>query len=442
VNDAIIAEAQRVLPTTGYDRSQLYLTPSNIDNSPAAPVNIIANATGGPSLGTGSVVSIASPKYKNASIGVSVSKNAGANLKAGIRVILETGITSVTSTDTGSGRKYGDKVLTATVTNLKTGPYGTSDNTYATADQYTNFNVTALYSAAKQNTIKLLKWNTDLSVGLKIKGTVYSNNGTPSEVFPANTTITGLNKTLKTVTVSNQILNDISEGTVLDVAYDFFGIFNSVTTELVASGQRTIIVRTWKPDELSVGDVIIGKVADINGDMVDVFSAGTTITSINAGLGTFTVSTPTLAGLPAGSILKFAFGDGYITNETMGFRADTDPRFQFIKRASPRSFGYVNSIGSGDGQAPNGEPTGTGITFPGNPKTGDYFLRTDYLPQKLFRWSGQLWVEISQKVRTETGTGTATTARGSFQNNTARITTSDGSTIPSRQGLSSGLRPD
>jgi hypothetical protein len=127
----------------------------------------------------------------------------------------------------------------------------------------------------------------------------------------------------------------------------------------------------------------------------------------------------------------------------MDFRADEDPRFQFIRRASPRSFGYAVGYGSGDGEAPNGEPTGKGIVFPANPTTGDYFLRTDYVPQTLFRWDGSLWIKISEKVRTAVGFGEGSTnQKAGFLNNTGTVTLADGSTIPSRQSLSTGLRPD
>jgi len=89
--------------------------------------------------------------------------------------------------------------------------------------------------------------------------------------------------------------------------------------------------------------------------------------------------------------------------QTMNYRADCDPAFQFIMRASPRSFGYTSGYLDGTGEAPNGIPTGAGISFPQSPQVGDYFLRIDYLPQILYRWDGQLWVRISTKVRTDTG---------------------------------------
>jgi hypothetical protein len=132
-------------------------------------------------------------------------------------------------------------------------------------------------------------------------------------------------------------------------------------------------------------------------------------------------------------------------NADMDFRADCDPRFQFIARSTPRSFGYTVGYMTGDGTAPNGLPTGAGITFPQNPVIGAYFLRTDYAPQLLFRWSGTTWVRISSNVRTDTGfeSSNASLLSG-FINNTATTAATDGSTMPQRQGLSTllALTPD
>jgi hypothetical protein len=125
---------------------------------------------------------------------------------------------------------------------------------------------------------------------------------------------------------------------------------------------------------------------------------------------------------------------------TMDYRADCDPRFQFIARSSPRSFGYTTGYLSGTGEAPNGFPTGAGIAFPQNPKVGDYFLRIDYLPQLLYRWDGRLWVRISQNVRTQTGmTDGDLSQQSSFINNSNVTVLTDGTTTTQSQGLSTIL---
>lgn len=131
---------------------------------------------------------------------------------------------------------------------------------------------------------------------------------------------------------------------------------------------------------------------------------------------------------------------GTVTTQ-MDFRADCDPRFQFIARSSPRSFGYATGYLTGNGEAPNGYPTGVGISFPQNPDVGDYFLRIDYMPQLLYRWDGQLWVRISSNVRTETGfTAGNTSQLNSFINNNNTTTLTDGSTVPQSQPLSTILQ--
>jgi hypothetical protein len=136
---------------------------------------------------------------------------------------------------------------------------------------------------------------------------------------------------------------------------------------------------------------------------------------------------------------------GTISTE-MDWRADCDPAFQYIARSTPRSFGYETGYMSGDGQAPNGLPSGAGIAFPQNPQVGDYFLRIDYTPQILYRWNGQLWVRISTNVRTETGmTATDKSQMSTFINNEGVIySNNEEKLIPSAQPLSSilDLAPD
>ena len=133
---------------------------------------------------------------------------------------------------------------------------------------------------------------------------------------------------------------------------------------------------------------------------------------------------------------------GTIIPDIMDYRADSDPRFHFVARSSPRSFGYTAGYMAGDGSAPNGVTTGAGISFPSQPKLGDYFLRTDYLPQLLFRWDGGLWVKISENVRTGVGFGDANNQSrlSSFINNTNTTTLTDGTTMPERQSLSQILK--
>jgi hypothetical protein len=162
---------------------------------------------------------------------------------------------------------------------------------------------------------------------------------------------------------------------------------------------------------------------------------------VNSLTKTVVTSNPAACRIPAGQLFEIAYDFVGTVSPEMDFRADCDPRFQYIRRASPRSFGYINGYLTGDGTAPNGEPVGHGIAFPAAPQIGDYFLRIDYLPQKLFRFSGTAWKEISQKVRT--GKALAADSQNqlaSFVNDDVRTPTADGKSVPQRQSLSQALR--
>ena len=54
---------------------------------------------------------------------------------------------------------------------------------------------------------------------------------------------------------------------------------------------------------------------------------------------------------------------------------------------------------TGDGIPPNGAPFTAGIAFPVNPQSGQYCLRTDYLPNRLFRYTGARWAKMEDVVR-------------------------------------------
>jgi len=110
---------------------------------------------------------------------------------------------------------------------------------------------------------------------------------------------------------------------------------------------------------------------------------------------------------------------------------------------TPRGDGYTAGYLSGDGIAPNGLPVTPGIAFPINAQEGDYALRLDYFPNRLFRFSGRRWIKIEDAVRTNLTPGPDNkTLRSSFVNNTATTPTADRGPIPQRQGLSNILKPE
>ena len=303
INDAALQEAQRLVPKAGYDTSKLYIVPtygeyesnnslSGKYNQPAPPIDVVTSTANGSVSPLGQIVFMRNPKFKYASAGIKVSKETlasiwdmtadsdGSALEDKIDKFVQASLEMVEErpqlTGSGSGSVETSKFLSVQSLGVVTGPYGTADNTYATADQ-----------------------------------------------DPTQTGFTG----------------DITQ--------------------------------------------------------------------------------------------------------QMDYRADCDPRYQFIVRSSARTFGYTSGFLTGDGTAPNGYPTGAGIAFPQNPQVGDYFLRIDYSPQILYRWDGKLWVRISTNVRTETGfTVEDTSQLSGFINNQGEIyLNSTGEFVESAQPLSSMLEP-
>lgn len=302
INDANLQEAERLLPKSGYDTSNLYVVPtygeyesngllSNKYDQPANPIDVVTfnGNTGGPITGT--VMMLNDPRYKNPAAGIRVSQEAlqsiwdmtadGGVVIEKLDKFVQTQLQIIeqdpVKSSTGSGSVETSKTLSIeSLSGTSYGPYGTADNTYATADQ-----------------------------------------------------------------------------------------------------------------------------------------------------------DPTLPGFT-----------GTVT-VNMDYRADCVPGYQYITRSTPRTFGYTTGYMTSDGVAPNGFPTGAGISFPQSPQVGDYFLRIDYLPQVLYRWDGSIWVRISEKVRTQTGFANITNESllSSFINDPDKIyVNNDSAYVPVAQPLSSVLQ--
>lgn len=352
INEAVVEEAKRVVPLSGYDVSDLYVVPTYEDNFPAPPVDIIAPTTWTQESVVGSVEVVTSPDFRNPSFILRLKPGS----KYSEHTVTSLQIRSVKPvlTDGGSGQVFSDLIVVATPLEPPyTIPYGTGDNTYATSDQYISFSETALFARQNTNVIRLQDMSSDVNPGLVIRATVLSSDGVPQNIFSEGTTIIAVNRETGTITTSSNTLGAIPPGTKLEISYDFNGK-----------------VEPW-----------------------------------------------------------------------MNYRADCDPRYQFIKRSTPRSFGYINGYMIGDGRAPNGVPTGAGIAFPANPETGEYFLRIDYFPQKLFRFDGKRWVQISENVRTGLGFDFENRSQLSrFINDVDRTGVAPEGTVPTRQSLSKALK--
>lgn len=122
--------------------------------------------------------------------------------------------------------------------------------------------------------------------------------------------------------------------------------------------------------------------------------------------------------------------------------------------STPEKNIYVGYL-TEDGIPPNGAPYSFGISFPASPAQGQFHLRTDYFPNRLFRWDGSKWVKFEDNVRmTINPLGTDATEPGgrypgkpvrlnqksTFINNDTTATIS-GVVVPQKQALSKVLKP-
>jgi len=109
-------------------------------------------------------------------------------------------------------------------------------------------------------------------------------------------------------------------------------------------------------------------------------------------------------------------------------------------RISPENANAYSGYLVGDGIAPNGESVTMGTSFPTTSVEGDYVLRLDFLPNRLFRFDGRRWVKVEDSVRTQLTPGTGQRQIDTFINNTATTTRDDNVVVPQRVGLSDILR--
>ena len=129
-----------------------------------------------------------------------------------------------------------------------------------------------------------------------------------------------------------------------------------------------------------------------------------------------------------------------VTTDTAELDASTQNELADRVMQTPKREGYDGYL-LGDGIAPNGEAFGHGISFPTAQVEGDYFLRTDMLPNRLFRYDGRRWVKIEDSVRMDmTQTNARSTQKSSFVNNT-KTDNIGGEVVQERQSLSKALKP-
>lgn len=141
------------------------------------------------------------------------------------------------------------------------------------------------------------------------------------------------------------------------------------------------------------------------------------------------------------------------------FNTDGTPVYVGVTAASVLLSSEVSAYNGylvGDAIPPNGAPFTAGIAFPLAPGIGEFCLRKDYFPYRLFRYSGSRWVKVEDKVRmtmsnlgpSDVGVGdefegkdARQTQKAGFINNT-NTDTINGNTVKERQSLSKALRPE
>lgn len=118
---------------------------------------------------------------------------------------------------------------------------------------------------------------------------------------------------------------------------------------------------------------------------------------------------------------------------------------------SPDHNYYVGYL-TEDGTPPNGAPYSFGIEWPARPISGQFHLRTDYFPNRLFRFNGSHWIKFEDNIRMDVtntpkdgnqhtpNNQTRQTEVTSFINNTTTATIGT-KIVQQRQSLSKALRP-
>ena len=95
----------------------------------------------------------------------------------------------------------------------------------------------------------------------------------------------------------------------------------------------------------------------------------------------------------------------------------------------------------GGSSAPNGFKVRSLTYFPDGPNVGEYVLRTDYMPNVLYRWDGNKWVIVNEVLRAPLTGNSNQTQLGTFINNKNTTKLSSGQVIDQRQALSKIFSP-
>jgi hypothetical protein len=93
---------------------------------------------------------------------------------------------------------------------------------------------------------------------------------------------------------------------------------------------------------------------------------------------------------------------------------------------------------------PNGLDVAARTSFPASANIGDYVLRTDYVPNRLFRYDGRRWTKVEDFRRTDLTPNSHEnkTQREYFRTTAGTYTGYDGRQHPTQVSLSKGLTPE
>ena len=139
------------------------------------------------------------------------------------------------------------------------------------------------------------------------------------------------------------------------------------------------------------------------------------------------------------------YADEIVINDAILAQAENDVPYDPSYRETAHLYVDENAkdkpLLSTDGQAPNGVSiVGSGASFPGSGAAeGDYFLRTDFVPNRLFRKEGTRWKFT--KTDTRGSWSAANRILTGFINNDTIVTNTDGGTSSEKVNLSKVVKP-
>ena len=163
-------------------------------------------------------------------------------------------------------------------------------------------------------------------------------------------------------------------------------------------------------DSQQFADLLDKEVLDANGDptpdvtLRDLLSTRAVEYAINDGIIAEAEADAPLSGYETGHYYTLAVdpssGKTIITTaDETDLSTDSTIHNTSEVNATPQRSGYTGYL-LGDGLPLNGGTNfGHGVNFPTSTASGDYFLRTDFMPNRLFRYNGAMWVKVEDGVR-------------------------------------------